>query len=128
MLKLILPSLSTIDQQIRDIGASSLPTGNNFWFEDIPQIPGAVRHLFKVTTDKIGEIHELWLNDTLAKTFIPAEATTAFYLNLNPRIYEYTLKNSTDKVYGSFQISLRELVWWSWIQQMSFISGYAQRY
>ena len=123
MLKLTLPKVSFQEAQIRAIGASTLPTSNNFWFEDIPQLPGRIFHELTIATDAIGDTHELWLGldgdpQRLRKQFVAAESTTVVQLALQAGVYDYSIKNSTEEYYGSFQVSIKELVWWAWTQQL----------
>lgn len=122
MLKLQLPQLNYLEAGIRAIGASTLPTSNNFWFEDVAQLPGHIKQEFSVSTDYPGIVHELWvgIDDDLKllKVFTPAESLTTLVVNLQPGLYNYVLKNEKDKNQGSFQVSIKELVWWTWIQQL----------
>lgn len=120
MLQLIPPSLSNLEAKIRAIGAGTLPTGNSFWFEDLPQIPSKLSSIpFQVVTDRVGEVHELWLDGALKKKFVPQTSSMTLPLILNRGIYEATLKGpGKEQVVLSFQVSTKELIWWSWIQQL----------
>jgi hypothetical protein len=113
------PAVSTLESRIRALGASSLPQTQNFWYEDISQIPAKLQQLpFQVLTDYPSEPHELYIDEKLFKRFVPA--TSAFTLNLvfNPGIYSGRLVHprtgATAEI--TFQISVRELLWWAWAQ------------
>jgi hypothetical protein len=118
MLKLKAPVLGRLEQKIRSIGTSTFPLSNNFWFGDIPQIPGKLHHKFTVETDQLGVVHELRLNGSLALRFTPKQSPETIKLVLSNNVYDYVLTAGTVESKGSFQISLKELVWWTWEQQL----------
>lgn len=115
------PAVSTLEARTRALGASSLPKTQNFWFEDIPQIPATLRALpFQILTDYVGEPHEFLLDGKIFKRFVPSEASSTLEVVLNPRIYSCELVHprtgTTSQI--TFQVSVRELIWWAWIQQL----------
>ena len=63
MLQLIAPDVSNVEKHIRSLGVSSFPTGDTFWYEDIPQIPARLAtQYFIVNTSEPGKQHQLFLN------------------------------------------------------------------
>lgn len=119
MLQLIAPDVSNVEKHIRSLGVSSFPTGDTFWYEDIPQIPARLAtQYFIVNTSEPGKQHQLFLNGREYKTFIPDSEVYSLPLVLQQGIYDYELKTDTTTVSGAFQISLKELIFWTWVQRM----------
>lgn len=115
------PTVSALESRIRTLGASSLPQTQNFWFEDIPQIPAKLQPLpFQILTDYPNEPHELYIDGQLFKRFVPSAGSTTLKLVFNPGVYEGRLVHPRTGAEAeiTFQISVRELVWWAWIQQL----------
>lgn len=120
MLKFTPPELTGITRQyIRSVGTSTLPVGNTYWFEELPQLPFTVKkHNFILETSKIGEKHLFYLNEKLYKTVVPNESPFTIKLVLNPGIYEYKIVNDNEETTGAFQISVKEFFWNCWIQAL----------
>ena len=119
MLQLIAPDVSNVEKHIRSLGVSSFPTGDTFWYEDIPQILARLAtQYFIVNTSEPGKQHQLFLNGREYKTFIPDSDVYSLPLVLQQGIYDYELKTDTTTVSGAFQISLKELIFWTWVQRM----------
>lgn len=119
MLQLIAPNVSNVEKYIRSLGVSSFPTGDTFWYDDIPQIPARLAaQYFIVNTSEPGKKHVLFLNSSEYLTFIPDSEVFSLPLILQQGIYDYELKTDTTSVSGAFQISLKELIFWTWIQRM----------
>ena len=119
MLQLIVPNVSAIEKYIRSVGVSTFPAGNTYWYEDVPQIPAKfATHYFLIKTSQPGKKHVLLLNGAEYTTFIPDKEDYYIGLNLQQDIYDYQLIAGTESYSGSFQISLKELIFWNWIQKL----------
>jgi hypothetical protein len=115
------PSVSNPEARIRALAASRLPQTQNFWFEDLAQIPAKLQALpFQILTDYPNEPHEFFLKGKLYKSFTPPSTSCTLNLVLNPGIYEGLLSHpgSGQSCRIAFQISVRELLWWAWTQQL----------
>jgi hypothetical protein len=118
-IKLTPPTLTTTQAYIRKVGANTLPTGNTFWFEDVPQVPAITRkQKFAIDTTQIGKVHIITINNKEYKRFTPD--TSPYYVPfvLNPGIYDYTIVCGEESAFGSFQVSIKEHFWQSWIRAL----------
>ena len=119
MIKFTPPSLKNTKKYIRDLAVSTLPTGNTYWFEELPQIPFIIQNqLYLLETSSLGKKHELFLNEKLHKSFIPFKSPYPLLLVLNPGIYEFKIINEIEETVGAFQVSTKEFLWQSWITSL----------
>lgn len=105
MLQLIAPNVSNVEKYIRSLGVSSFPTGDTFWYDDIPQIPARLAaQYFIVNTSEPGKKHVLFLNSNEYLTFIPDSEVFSLPLVLQQGIYDYELKTDTTSVLSLIHI------------------------
>jgi hypothetical protein len=119
MIKLTPPLLTGTKLYIRNLATLNLPEGNTYWFEELPQIPFLLkRQNYTLETDSPGKLHQLFLNNKLFKTFTPDISPYNLLLALNAGIYDFTVVCGEDQTSGSFQVSIKEFFWQSWIYNL----------
>jgi hypothetical protein len=101
------------------VGVRTLPSGNTFWYEDIPQVAALTRKQnLTIETSLIGYTHTLSINNKVFKKFIPDKSPYYIPFVLNPGIYDYTLECGEESTFGAFQISIKEHFWQSWTRAL----------
>lgn len=119
MLKFTPPELKGTKKYIRDLAVSQLPTGNTYWFEELPQIPFILKkQKFILETSFVGKKHDIILNDKLHKSIVPDKNPYEVLMVLNPGIYEFKILCGNEEISGAFQVSIKEYLWQSWIYSL----------
>ena len=114
MIRLETPQLDLIEAELREIGVTDLPS--DYWLEDIEQVPAKTSNLFRIHTDYVGQPHKLKLNESFEQVIIPTTTPFRFQVSLKPGIYTYELSSPSETITGTFQVSVKELFWWLWLQ------------